>query len=170
VDGLSIAGYLNANALTFAIEPGRSLADQTALSIFRITRVKSLAADEAVIFVEGSSFSAGETWFASEFLIDPVLLQAETRTNDDTAPVRAWIAGHSCLEEDVITNRRIQFAKRPKAGDLLVYANTAGYQMDLLENEFHRHPMPRRISVSFDAAGGMATSPDDRMEYRNDFE
>ena len=86
------------------------------------------------------------------------------------APVRAWIAGHSCLDEDVLTNRLIRFERRPQPGDLLVYANTAGYQMDLLENEFHRHPMPRRIAAIFDAAGGMDISPDDRMENRNDFE
>ena len=172
VGGMSIAQYLNAQWLTLAIEPGRSLADQTALSIFRITRVKSMAADEAVIFVEGSSFSACETWFASEFLVDPILVSAHHNEHEqrDAKPVRAWIAGHSCLDEDVLTNRLIDFPRKPQAGDLLVYANTAGYQMDLLENEFHRHPMPRRIAVALDAAGGMDISPDDRMENRHDFE
>ncbi|RKE37558.1 diaminopimelate decarboxylase [Paraburkholderia sp. BL23I1N1] len=169
-DGLSVARYLDAMQLTLAIEPGRSLADQTAISVFRITRVKSLAADQVVIFAEGSSFSACETWFASEFLVDPILVPAQVDSEDDGRPVRAWIAGHSCLDEDVITNRLIHFQRRPKTGDLLVYANAAGYQMDMLENEFHRHPMPRRISVVYNAAGGMQISPDDRMEYRNDFE
>lgn len=171
-DGMSIARYLNAQGLTLAIEPGRSLADQTAVSIFRITRVKAQAAGEAVVFVEGSSFSACETWFGSEFLVDPIVVSVHP-TNDETrtaVPVRAWIAGHSCLDEDVLTNRLVHFSRRPEAGDLLVYANTAGYQMDLLENEFHRHPMPRRIAVAFDATGGMDISPDDRMENRNDFE
>lgn len=170
VDGKSVSGYLKARGLTLAIEPGRSLADQTAVSAFRITRVKSTAMNEAVIFVEGSSFSACETWFASEFLVDPILVPMRVDGNEDGAPTRAWIAGHSCLDEDVITNRLIHFPTNPKAGDLLVYANTAGYQMDLLENEFHRHPMPRRIAVSYDATGGMKTSPDDRMEDRNDLE
>ena len=169
-DGKSIAAYLNANALTLAIEPGRSLADQTALSVFRIARVKSMAANEAVIFVEGSSFSACETWFGSEFLVDPLLVPARREPGVDAAATRCWIAGHSCLDEDVITNRWLSFARAPRAGDLLVYANTAGYQMDLLENEFHRHPMPRRVSVTYDAAGGMTISPDDRRENWNDFE
>lgn len=174
----SIAGYLNANGLTLAIEPGRSLADQTALSVFRIARVKSSSPGEVVIFVEGSSFSACETWFASEFLVDPIHISPHISPHvspyidgeEKYEPARGWIAGHSCLDEDVLTNRLIEFARRPRAGDLLVYANTAGYQMDLLENEFHRHPMPRRISVAYDAAGGMTTSPDDRMENRNDLE
>lgn len=172
----SIAQYLKAQGLALAIEPGRSLADQTALSIFRIARVKAMGAAEVVIFVEGSSFSACETWFASEFLVDPIHIRAshggDNHTNDanDTAVTRGWIAGHSCLEEDVITNRWLRFATRPKAGDLLVYANTAGYQMDLLENEFHRHPAPRRVALTFDAAGGIDITPDDRMEKWNDFD
>lgn len=177
-DDQSIAGYLRANKLLLAIEPGRSLADQTALSVFRIARVKSLSPGEVVIFVEGSSFSACETWFASEFLVDPIHLSPQilprisphSEGEEKHEPTRGWIAGHSCLDEDVLTNRLIEFARRPRAGDLLVYANTGGYQMDLLENEFHRHPMPRRISVAFDAAGGMTTSPDDRMENRNDLD
>lgn len=163
---LSIAGYLNEQNLTLAIEPGRSLVDQAAISVFRITRVKRLCAGNAVIFVEGSSFSACETWFASEFLVDPILVPAPERRTDGAAatPIRAYIAGHSCLDDDVVTNRLIAFPVEPHAGDLLVYANTAGYQMDLLENEFHRHPMPRRICIRVDAEQRMETSLDDPME------
>ncbi|RKQ60848.1 diaminopimelate decarboxylase [Vogesella indigofera] len=160
VDGLSIAGYLNTQQLTLALEPGRSLADQSAVSVFRVTRVKQLASGNPVVFVEGSSFSACETWFASEYLVDPILVSRASGGQ----PVRAYIAGHSCLDDDVITNRLIAFNTMPQTGDLLVYANTAGYQMDLLENEFHRHPMPRRVTVTYDAAGALVVSPDDRME------
>lgn len=164
VDGLSIAQYLNAMDITLAIEPGRSLADQAAISVFRITRIKLLAAGNHVIFVEGSSFSACETWFASEFLVDPILISTEAVGQIRNAPIQAYIAGHSCLDDDVITHRLIGFKRIPKAGDLLVYANTAAYQMDLLENEFHRHPLPRRITATCNASGGIDVSPDDQTE------
>ncbi|ASY59226.1 Y4yA family PLP-dependent enzyme [Sinorhizobium sp. CCBAU 05631] len=155
----SVAGYLKHEGLTLAMEPGRALADQAAISVFRILRVKALGPDTHVIFLEGSSFSACETWFASEFLIDPILVTA-TRAAVQSAPVRAYLAGHSCLDEDVISNRWLTFPTAPKAGDLLVYANTAGYQMDLLENEFHRHPMPARFCVTEDAEGRPNLVPD----------
>ncbi len=154
----SIAQYLKANSITLALEPGRSLVDQAAISVFRVTRSKKLANNKTVLFVEGSSFSACETWFASEYLIDPILI---SRTPTSPAPMQAYIAGHSCLDDDVITQRLINFSVSPNAGDLLIYANTAGYQMDLLENEFHRHPLPRRMVATCCTQGNYAFSPDD---------
>ncbi|AVR97150.1 Y4yA family PLP-dependent enzyme [Pseudoduganella armeniaca] len=159
-DGRTVAQYLNAERLTLALEPGRSLVDQAAVTAFRVTQVKALADGKHVVFVEGSSFSACETWFGSEFLVDPLLLPSDPQRASEGAPFAAYIAGHSCLDDDVITNRILNFDRRPMPGDLLVYANTAGYQMDLLENEFHRHPMPRRIVVHVNARGAMEFSPD----------
>lgn len=155
--GRSIARYLTSSNITLALEPGRSLVDQAAISVFRVTRTKKLANNKTVIFVEGSSFSACETWFASEYLVDPILI---SQTQSPPVPTQAYIAGHSCLDDDVITYRLINFATLPQMGDLLIYANTAGYQMDLLENEFHRHPMPRRLIATCNSQGHYAFSPD----------
>ncbi|WP_102785659.1 Y4yA family PLP-dependent enzyme [Thalassospira sp. GB04J01] len=161
---MTIAQYLRDNGITLGLEPGRSLVDQTAISVFRITRVKDLANGTAVLFAEGSSFSACETWFASEFLVDPILISSRVPDHrgvdvaPEGKPARAYVAGHSCLDEDIISNRLISFPSKPQDGDLLVYGNTAGYQMDLLENEFHRVPMPRRVSISADLA---TVQPDD---------
>ncbi|HKV00184.1 MAG TPA: Y4yA family PLP-dependent enzyme [Vineibacter sp.] len=160
-DGQRVSTFLARQDLTLALEPGRSLADQAAFSVFAITRVKPLADRRCVIFIEGSSFSACETWFASEFLVDPILISSATATPADGV-FPAYIAGHSCLDEDVLTNRLIEFPTVPQPGDLLVYANTGGYQMDLLENEFHRHPMPRRLVL--DAGGGTTRAIPDTLD------
>lgn len=158
----TIADYLKTHNLTLALEPGRSLVDQAAITVFRVTRTKRLANNNNVIFVEGSSFSACETWFASEYLVDPILITSRT---EPATPAHAFIAGHSCLDDDVITHRLINFISLPLPGDLLVYANTAGYQMDLLENEFHRHPLPRRLVATCGTHGNYAFSPDDEREH-----
>ena len=39
---------------------------------------------------------------------------------------------------------------RPRAGDALVYLNTAGYQMDSNESPFHELPLPRKVALEFD--------------------
>ncbi|WP_449105628.1 Y4yA family PLP-dependent enzyme [Pseudomonas mohnii] len=155
--GLSISNYLKLQNITLALEPGRSLVDQAAISLFRVTRTKQLADNKTVIFVEGSSFSACETWFASEYLVDPILISSQAPPH---TPTQAYIAGHSCLDDDVISHRLINFSTAPQPGDLLIYINTAGYQMDLLENEFHRHPLPRRLTATCCTEGNYAFSPD----------
>lgn len=157
--GGTIAGYLRSMALRLAIEPGRSLVDQAAISLFRVTRVKPLGEGRGVVFVEGSSFSACETWFSSEFLVDPILLPAAPEGREGPG-LRAFIAGHSCLDGDVITHRLLEFGTAPRPGDLLLYANTAGYQMDLLENEFHRHPMPARLVATPSSDAGFVFARD----------
>lgn len=158
-DGRSVASYLAQEGLVLGVEPGRALADQVAISVFRVLRVKRVGPDDHVVFVEGSSFSACETWFASEFLVDPVLVPTAPPSPASNL-IRGYLAGHSCLDEDVLCNRWLTFPIAPRAGDLLVYANTGGYQMDLLENEFHRHPMPSRLCVVRDANGQPTLVPD----------
>lgn len=158
-EGQTVARYFKRQGLILGMEPGRALADQAAITAFRITRVKALGGDTHVIFVEGSSFSACETWFASEFLVDPILIPGG-RQPSASSPIRAYLAGHSCLDDDVLSNRWLTFPVAPQAGDLLVHANTAGYQMDLLENEFHRHPMPTRLRMLRDAEGRLMLAPD----------
>ncbi|WFU38878.1 Y4yA family PLP-dependent enzyme [Bradyrhizobium sp. CB82] len=157
--GRGLANYLVHEGIELGMEPGRALADQVAISIFRVLRVKAVAPNAHVVFVEGSSFSACETWFGSEFLVDPILVPA-TPSPIAAKPIRGYLAGHSCLDEDVLCNRWLTFPIAPSAGDLLVYANTGGYQMDLLENEFHRHPMPSRLCVVQDAKGQPMLVPD----------
>ncbi|ARU88943.1 Y4yA family PLP-dependent enzyme [Pseudomonas sp. M30-35] len=154
----SVAQYLQAQDIILALEPGRSLVDQAAISLFRITRVKHLEDAKYVLFVEGSSFSACETWFNSEFMLDPILIS--TQSASSASPTQAYIAGHSCLDDDVLSRRFIPFHVTPQTGDLLVYVNTAGYQMDLLENQFHRHPHPTRITATCNADNHLTFSPD----------
>ena len=48
------------------------------------------------------------------------------------------MAGNLCLEQDIITWRKISFEQQPEKGDYLIYYNTAGYQMDSNESNFHK--------------------------------
>ena len=49
------------------------------------------------------------------------------------------------MEYDMLTWRTIGFPRAPKRGDLLIYHNTAGYQMDKNESSFHQLPLPSRF-------------------------
>nr|AAG45731.2 Y4yA [Sinorhizobium fredii] len=154
--GRSVAGYLAREGLTLAMEPGRALADQAAITVFRISRVKAVGPDSHVIFV---SFSACETWFASEFLIDPILVPA-TKATVQSPPVRAYLAGHSCLDEDVISNRWLTFPTAPRAGDLLDTPTPAATRWTSSKTSSIAIPCPLASASSKTPKGGPISFPD----------
>ncbi|NMY86526.1 amino acid decarboxylase [Pseudomonas sp. WS 5411] len=142
--GLSLAQKVIEYGVRLIIEPGRALLDQAGISVFRVQGVKDRTASDgyAQVTVQGSSFNLSEQWFNSEFLPDPLLLPASPRPR---SPFVACIGGATCLESDMLTWRKVAFDYPIQAGDLLIYLNTAGYQMDSNESPFHEAPLPHKV-------------------------
>ena len=74
-------------------------------------------------------------------------MPATARPVADAGPYPACVGAATCLESDMLTWRKIPFPVRPAVGDLLVYLNTAGYQMDSNESPFHDLPLPPKVVV-----------------------
>ncbi|WP_211251674.1 alanine racemase [Andreprevotia chitinilytica] len=149
----SLATLLNRHELGLILEPGRALLDQAGCSVFSVLGVKDRTGerdDYGIVTVDGTSLSLSEQWFDSEFLPDPLLLPRHTTP---AAPFRACIGGASCLDSDMLSWRKIAFPQRPAPGDLLVYPNTAGYQMDSNESPFHELPLPTKLVIRTEGAG-----------------
>lgn len=130
------------------VEPGRALLDRCGFTAFPVQGFKKIK-DYGVVTVAGLSASVSEQWKGSEYLPEPILWPS-TETGD---PIDACVGGASCLEYDMLTWRKIPFPRTPRYGDLLLYPNTAGYQMDKNETEFHQLPLPARIVVSHAGPG-----------------
>lgn len=149
-----LAALLLEHRFELMLEPGRALLDQAGFTVFAIQGVKDRG-DYGIATVNGTSFSVSEQWFASEFLPDPELLIAAREPSEParaSAPYRACVGGASCLDSDMVTWRKVAFAQRPQPGDLLLYPNTAGYQMDSNESPFHELPLPPKLVVTLDGA------------------
>ncbi|WP_380282212.1 Y4yA family PLP-dependent enzyme [Kitasatospora purpeofusca] len=142
--GPSLAERLRQAGVTLLLEPGRALLDRAGSSVFPVQGVKDRAG-YGIVTVDGTSLSLSEQWFNSEYLPDPVLLGE--RTGRAGQPYRACVGGASCLDSDLLTWRKIAFPARPRVGDLLVYPNTAGYQMDSNESPFHELPLPPKVVI-----------------------
>lgn len=142
--GLSLARRLREHGIGLIVEPGRALLDQAGFSLFTVQGVKHRQFPEgAVVTVQGSSLSLSEQWLNSEFLPDPVLLGNET----GSPLFYASVGAATCLESDMLTWRRIGFARQLRVGDRLVYLNTAGYQMDSNESSFHEAAIPEKVVI-----------------------
>ncbi|MFD3746531.1 alanine racemase [Nocardia sp. NPDC058633] len=138
-----LAKLLRDNGIRLAVEPGRALLDRAGSSVFRVQGVKTRAVDGEpydILTVDGTSLSLSEQWFASEYLPDPVLWPARDGHRTPTC-----VGATTCLESDLLSRRRIPLPRRARIGDLLVYPNTAGYQMDSNESPFHELPLPPKV-------------------------
>ena len=135
---------LNKNKIEIIIEPGRSLLKNVGISIFQVQYLKHLDNGENVLVTNGNINCLSEQWFESDYLIEPKLLLKSPRKKET---IYSSIAGNLCLEQDIMTWRKIKFDYMPKRGDLLIYFNTAGYQMDSNESEFHKIPLVKKYIV-----------------------
>lgn len=136
---------LNKMNIEIIIEPGRSLLKNVGISIYQVQYMKHLCNEDNIIVTNGNINCLSEQWFNSDYLIEPKLISKDNcncKTN-----ILASVAGNLCLEQDMITWRKIKFDFIPKKGDLLVYYNTAGYQMDSNESEFHKIPLVKKYVV-----------------------
>lgn len=149
----SLAERLRAAGVALLVEPGRALLDRAGCTVFRVQGVKDRQG-YGIVTVDGTSLSLSEQWFASEYLPEPLLRPAADRTAGTESYV-ACVGGATCLESDMLTWRKVLLPARPGPGDLLVYPNTAGYQMDSNESPFHDLPLPPKVVVALD--GGSPT-------------
>ncbi len=140
-----VADLLKEQKIQLAIEPGRSLVDQAGITCIQVKGVRPTSDGTLVVEVDANINHLSEQWFGSEFCVDPIHLQRDSEAESPT--IEAAVAGNTCLEIDMLSWRKIGFRSAPKAGDLLVYANTAGYQMDSNESSFHRLAIPEKIAA-----------------------
>lgn len=132
------------------VEPGRSLLKNCGITIFKVMYLKELENEEKLLVVDGNINELSEQWFNSDYLVEPVLYKTNYESKLDK-PIFASIVGNLCLEQDIITRRKIKFDYLPEKGDFLIYFNTAGYQMDSNESEFHKIPVMKKVIINNEA-------------------
>ncbi|MFE4212802.1 Y4yA family PLP-dependent enzyme [Streptomyces sp. NPDC056844] len=142
--GGTLARILTDAGVGLLVEPGRALLDQAGASVFTVQGVKDRDGYR-LLTVDGTSLSLSEQWFNSEYLPDPLLIPLQPDTPAGVFP--ASVGAATCLESDMLTWRKIAFSRQPRAGDLLLYPNTAGYQMDSNESPFHDLPLPPKVVI-----------------------
>ncbi|MDX8507277.1 hypothetical protein [Mesorhizobium captivum] len=138
--------FLERNRIPILLQPGRALLDQCGISIFAVIDVKNLGSNRFAVVLDGMSFSLSETWFGADFVPAPAIVHRERCTAPQN-DARYFLVGRSCLESDIIRWRGLAVESGVCPGDLVVFANTAGYQMDSNESSFHQIPLPKKIAA-----------------------
>jgi diaminopimelate decarboxylase len=147
-DGTPLGRVLADRSIRLLLEPGRSALDQAAISAFRVVGIRDAPEGFSYVYLAANNLSFSERMFGCEVLYDPILLSR--RPNRGSLNFhRVKIVGNTCLEDDVFSEREILLPKKPAPGDLIVYVNTAGYQMDFAETSIHGMRLPNKYSVVF---------------------
>lgn len=138
--------FLRRHRLPILLQPGRSLLDQCGISAFDVIDVKDFGDGRFGVVLDGMSFSLSETWFGADFVPAPAILCREGRAVP-RHNARYFLIGRSCLESDVIRWRGLTAEGGVARGDLVIFTNTAGYQMDSNESSFHQIPLPKKVAA-----------------------
>ncbi|MFB8175645.1 Y4yA family PLP-dependent enzyme [Streptomyces sp. NPDC055966] len=143
--GRPLAGLLLEHLYDLHVEPGRALLDQCGLTLAKVLEVREQGNGGALLV----RLAAKADDIALEqhgVLVDPVLVPRDPAL-PGPGPVAAHLFGSLCLETDLITRRTVFLPHRPEPGDVLAFANTAGYCMDFHATHAQRQPGARKVAA-----------------------
>ena len=144
-DDTTIAQVLVAADLELRCEPGRSVLDGCGMTVAAVQFRKRDSQGNLVVGVTMNSTQC-RTGF-KEFMLDPLLVpKAEDRQPTDAA--EGYLAGTYCTESEWLSLRKMRFPMGVSVGDLVVFANTAGYLMHFRESRSHQFDLAKNIFLS----------------------
>jgi diaminopimelate decarboxylase len=148
---ISVADGLRERGLQLRAEPGRALLDGCGLTAARVAYRKQRADGAWLIGVEMNRTQCRST--SDDFLIDPLLVRPEATerpaapAGGPTPPIEGYLVGAYCIERELLTWRRLRFPEGVGVGDIVVFPNTAGYLMHILESSSHQIPLAHNLIV-----------------------
>ena len=156
--GKTVADMLAECLITLVIEPGRALLDGVGCTLASVIDVKRSTQGNNVVVV--SINRSNLNTFDIKPMIDPILIpRSIDPVQRDTEG--CFLAGNLCLPGDILMNRRVYFGRMPEPGDVIFFANTAGYQMDFAESTTLGQHIARKIAVVEDDSGNFSVFLDE---------
>ncbi|SFC92707.1 Y4yA family PLP-dependent enzyme [Streptomyces aidingensis] len=145
--GRPLAALLLEHLYDLYIEPGRALVDQCGITLAKVLEVRQAGADGAAA-VRLAMKADDMALEKHGVLMDPVVVPRDgSGPRDAAGPVAVHLFGSLCLESDLVTRRTVFLPCRPEPGDLLAFANTAGYAMDFHAGRAQHQPVARKVAA-----------------------
>jgi len=152
-DRTTLAQEIINRDLQLRCEPGRSLLDGCGMTIARVEFCKQHHAGHWLI---GLSMNHTQCRTSSaDFLVDPIVVhRAGERSVNQKGSMRGYLVGAYCMESELICKRLLEFESGIAVGDLVAFANTAGYLMHFLESRSHQFPLASNLAI--DSQGNLS--------------
>ncbi len=153
----TLATALADRGLRLHLEPGRALLDGGGLTVARVEARKQRADGSWLVSLAMNRTQCRSA--ADDFLVDPLLVPAPGAPR--TPAGEGFLVGAYCIEAELLTWRRLSFPAGVAVGDLVVFVNTAGYQMHILESASHQIPLAQNLVP--DGSGGWRVDAIDQI-------
>lgn len=145
-----IGDALSEHMLDLYIEPGRSLLDQTGITIARVNLVKSSVHGETLVALDMNRSNLHSTH--QKLLTDPVILKRDPENRTPCAD-GVFYMGNLCVSYDIIQYNKSFPDALPQEGDLVAFINTAPYVMDFIESGTLHQNIAQKVAVIRDGDG-----------------
>lgn len=139
-----IGDVLSEHMLDLYIEPGRSLLDQTGITIARVNLVKSSVHGETLVALDMNRSNLHSTH--QKLLTDPVILHRDLNACAP-CPDGLFYMGNLCVSYDIIQYNKSFPDRLPQPGDLVAFINTAPYVMDFIESNTLHQNVGQKVAV-----------------------
>lgn len=139
-----LATLLLENLYDLHVEPGRALVDQCGMTLAKVEEVRQTLSGDVLVRLGANSRDISMEEHA--VMMDPILIKAAGTAGFDQ-PTGVYLSGNLCLEDDLITRRKVFLPHSPAPGDLLVFPNTAGYFMDFAADHALMQPIARKVAM-----------------------
>jgi diaminopimelate decarboxylase len=136
---------LRDNMIELWIEPGRSLVDQTGITIARVNSIRTSSRGDTIVCLNMKRQDI--SFLDQEIFIDPLVISKSNTTNNGKESHPVYFAGNLCLESDLIYRHLTYLPSMPEEGDLVVFINTSGYFMDFSATNSIMQPIAKKIAV-----------------------
>ncbi|MFJ3032160.1 FAD/NAD(P)-binding protein [Rothia terrae] len=124
------------------LEPGRSILDGCGLIVARVAFIKKRSDGVPLVGLAMNRTQLRTT--SDDYLVDPLHVRA-SEPAADAQPYEGYLVGAYCIEDEVIMRRPIRFPQGVQVGDFIVFPNTAGYFMHILESASHQIPLAKNL-------------------------
>lgn len=129
---------------TLLAEPGRSVAEDSGVTIARVSHVRTISGGHNLVTLE-----LGVTSHCDSLLVGDIkqwkILTGEISDTDE--PFETFVGGNLCFSGDMLARYKITLPRRPVRGDILMYFYTGAYNANFLPANANSFPRPARALV-----------------------
>lgn len=134
---------------TFVVEPGRSLTEDSGVTITRVGHTKKIDGIHDIIALEAGVVSFAD---AMDREIPMNKWALATGLKEKGNPFNAFLSGQLCFTGDMPSRYKVEFSRKPERGDILLTHKTGAYDPQFYASNTNAFPRPARVLVMEDGS------------------